>query len=71
MEGSYSKIAAALAKKKKKNKAGIPEGQKDPGYYGADASQDGNVPRALLEQQNNQLAQKLLKEQQDKIKKGM
>lgn len=42
-------------------KAGIDE-------YGTDAASSG---RAMMEQQNNQLAQELLKKQQDEIKKKM
>lgn len=62
---------AIMAKKKKLEDAGVPPEQMSNQMagvdeYGTDAASSG---RAALEQQNNQLAQELLKKQQDEIKK--
>ena len=77
------KALAIMAKNKKARDAAGQQSANDAGvpaymmasanqeYVGPDASNsDGQAPRAMMEQQNNQLAQKLFKAQQDKIKKG-
>lgn len=75
------KALAIMAKNKKKrdaegqmssDAAGTPaymQGKKTDSGIGAEASNaPGQSPRALIEQQNNALAQELLKKQQKKIK---
>lgn len=64
------KAKALMLKKKKLAAAGVPEGQMGNQMSGLDeaGTDSASSGRAMLEQQNNALAQELLKKQQKKIK---